>query len=89
MLKVGGGGTNSFGVVLIWELEALAILKGRGGGRKQFTCFKKRGGGRNDLPCLERRGLRQKFRTSDFPILYPPPHFPINNNRSLTSQIVE
>ena len=34
MSKEGGGGgtTTSFGVVLIWELEVLIILKGMGGG---------------------------------------------------------
>ena len=33
-----GGGTTSFEVVLIWELEVLAIVMG--GGRKKFPPFK-------------------------------------------------
>ena len=50
MLKIGGGGTKCFGVVLTWELEVLAILKGDtkgihplkqvGGGTTRFTVLK-------------------------------------------------
>ena len=44
MLKGGGEvGTTSFGVVLTWELEVLAIVRG-GGGRKMFSAFKGGGG---------------------------------------------
>ena len=46
MLK-GEGDTNSFWVVLTWDLEVLAILTGgEGVGRKTFPPFKRgRGGG--------------------------------------------
>ena len=49
MLKAGrGGGTvkTSFGVVLTWELEVLAILKG---GAKGFRPLKGGGGGGSEL----------------------------------------
>ena len=36
----GEGDTNSFGEVLTWELEVLAVLKGVGGGRKSFRPLK-------------------------------------------------
>ena len=51
----GGGGPNSFGVVLTWDLEVLAILEGgakcfcplkRGGGQKKFNLVLRGGGGR-------------------------------------------
>ena len=58
----GGGGTESFGVVLTRELEVLAILKGahplKGKGEKLYPVLRGEGG-----------GGRKKFRTHDFPIL--------------------
>ena len=45
------GGHNSFGVVLLQELEVLAIRMG-GGGAKCFHPLKWGGGGQKNLPCL-------------------------------------
>ena len=45
------GGTNSFEVVLTWDLEVLAIVMvvvgggGGAGGRKKFPLFQRKGGG--------------------------------------------
>ena len=38
-LRGGGAGMISFGVVLTWELEVLAILKGRGCKKFQIRNF--------------------------------------------------
>ena len=43
MLKGGGGGTQSFEVVLTWELKVLVILKGEGA--QKLSTLKKRCGG--------------------------------------------
>ena len=65
MLK-GGGATNSFEVVLTWELEVLAILCK--GGAQSFHPFKRRG--RKILPCLVGWGGGvQKVSDPKFPIL--------------------
>ena len=67
MLKGGGGGdTESFEVVLTWELEVLAILKK---GAKCFHLLKRGrgGGGGGGYPVL--RGGNKKFQTHHFPIL--------------------
>ena len=69
MLKGGGGrgwGTTSFGLVLTWELEVLAILCK--GGAQSFHPFKRRE--QKILPCLV--GGVQKVSYPDFPILWPP-----------------
>ena len=48
----GGGGTKGFEVVLISELELLAIVMG-GGERKKFPpLIKRRGGGQKFYPVL-------------------------------------
>ena len=54
--------SKSFKVVLTWELEVLAILKG---GRKTFPSIKR--GVQNLLPCLE--GGHKMFQTRNFFIL--------------------
>ena len=53
-------GAQSFEVVLVWELEVLAIVMV--GGPKGFHPLKKRGGGEAQkvLPCLEGGGEAQK-----------------------------
>ena len=63
----GGGGTQSFEVVLTQELEVLAILmEVGGGGHQKFPSFKR--GARKIVVCLEGGGGRKKFWTCDFPI---------------------
>ena len=61
---MGGGDTNSFGVVLSHELEVLDILRGN---QKVPNLLKEGGGGHEVLPCLEGVGGGGKF-----PILWPP-----------------
>ena len=68
----GGGGTNSFEVVLTRELEVSAILMGGGGGTKSLHLLKGEGGGEKFYPVL-RGGGPQRFWTHDFPIWSPPP----------------
>ena len=59
-------GQKCFGVVLMRELEVLAILNG--GQRKLFPPFKRGGGGDKKVsPCLE--GERKMFQRHDIPIL--------------------
>ena len=63
MLK-GGGGTKSFGVVFIRQLEVLAILKG--GAQKDSTLLK--GGG--SLSCIDGGGAKS-FGAAIFPFCSP------------------
>ena len=65
-------GTTSFGVVLIRELEVLAIMKGVGVGHKK--CFHPLKGGevQNVLDCLERLKASD-LRFSNFVDSPPPP----------------
>ena len=70
--KGGGGGINSFEVVLTRELEVLAIAMG-GGGCKKFPPFKRGGGAQIVLPCLEEEAQKVSDpRFSHF--VAPPPH---------------
>ena len=74
MLK---GDTKSFEVLIIWELEVLAIQLG---GTTSFHPLK-RGRAGKVLPCLEGGGGgRKKFWIHNFPILYPPPSLRIDNS---------
>ena len=41
----GGGGTTSFGVVLMWELDVLGRFSHTERGHKRFPFFKRLGGG--------------------------------------------
>ena len=63
----GGGGTNSFEVVLTQELEVFSHRHSDRGGLKKFPPFK-RGDTQTVVPCLGGGG-HKKFRTCDFPIL--------------------
>ena len=68
MLKGGGGGTTSFGVVFTQYLDVLAILKG--GGARSLLSLK--GGPRKVLPCLEGGGGTKSFGPAIFPFCSPP-----------------
>ena len=57
----GGGGTTSFGVVLTWELEVLAILKristltkmgGEGGHKQLYPVLRGEGGTKKSEPAM-------------------------------------
>ena len=65
MLK---GDTKSFGIVLKWEFEVLAIMKG--GTQKSTLCFRV-GGRKQFYRVLKLRGYK-KFRIRNFPMLYLP-----------------
>ena len=81
MLKGGGGGTQSFEVVLTQELEDSAILK-RGGGAKSVHPLKGKGS-RNAVPCLEGCVAQTVFDTQFSHFGVPPPLLVIND-RSLS-----
>ena len=66
MLK-GGGGTQSFEVVLKQELEVLAILKG---GTKGFNPFK---GGVHEKLYSVLKGWHNRFGMVILPFCSPPP----------------
>ena len=71
-LITGRGGGDSFGVILSWYLEVLAIMKEGGGGAKSFHPLK--GGALKVLPCLRGGGAQNvsDLRCSHFVDPRPP-----------------